>query len=95
MRSGYLSFLNSLNFFKLVLSLNIVHLVNSLHESSHTHIVAWAISHRFFCSVVHGIKLSDLVAESDSLKKHPHFFFRARDLEIILSDAHLSKCRGE
>ena len=84
-------------------SLNWVKFLDSLHESADAYCVragrcrvstAW-IAHKLFCTVVHGIKLSNLVAKSNALEQSLDFVSLAWQLEVILTDSHLSESGRE
>ena len=79
----------------MIISFNVVHLVDRLHESPHTHLVVSLVGHKLFAPVVHGVELADLVTEPDSLKQSLDVLSRSRHLEVILRDTHLRESRRE
>ena len=76
---------------------------DSLHEGADTHGVgggrSWVacvrVGHQLLCPVVHGIELSNLVAETDAVEEDFDLFACAGELEIVLTDAQLGEGRGE
>ena len=75
-------------------SLDRVKFLDSLHESADAYSVragrcrvstAW-VAHKLFCTVVHGIKLSNLVAKSNALEQSLDLISLAWQLEVILTD---------
>jgi len=76
---------------------------DSLHEGADTHGVggSWSwvaciwVGHQLLCPVVHGIELSNLVAETDAVEEDFDLFAGTGELEIVLTDAQLGEGRGE
>ena len=70
-------------------------LLDSLHESADADSVgagrcgvsAARVSHKLLCTVVHGIKLSNLVAKSNALEQSLYLVSLAWQLEVVLTDA--------
>ena len=68
----------------MIISFNVVHLVDRLHESPHTHLVISLVGHQLLAPVVHGVELADLVTEPDSLKQSLDILSRSCQLEVVL-----------
>lgn len=76
---------------------------DSLHESANAYCVRAGrcrvstarIAHKLLCTVVHGIKLSNLVAESNSLEQSLDLVSLAWQLEVIFADTQLCEGRRE
>lgn len=84
-------------------SLNVIKFSDCLHKSADTHGVggsrSWVtcvrVGHQLLGSVVHGIELSNLVAETDAVEEAFDLFAGTGELEIVLTDAQLGEGRGE
>lgn len=76
---------------------------DSLHEGADTNgvgsgrcwIACVRVGHQFLCPVVHGIELSNLVAETDAVEEDFDLFAGSGQLEIVLTDAQLGEGRWE
>ena len=78
-------------------------LLHSLHEGAHAHRVRpqgrgrrlGHPAHQFLGAVIHRVEFSELVGEPDALEEGPDLLPGARQLEIVLTDAHLREGRRE
>jgi len=68
--------------------------VHRHHERAHAHVVVPSFA-KLLRRVVHGVELSDLVVETDSVKQGLDGFTRSRELEIVLSNAELGESGRE
>ena len=62
-----------------------MHLVDCLHEASHTHILSrLGVVHNHYGSVVHCIELSNLVGKANSFEEHLYFILWPWEGKVIL-----------
>lgn len=78
-------------------------LLHSLHECADAdgvrarrgRVSAARVAHELLSTIIHGVELSNLVAEADALEEHLNFISGAWQLEIVLANAKLGKGRRE